>query len=696
MKLFYYDKFLESYANLPKQTQKKVMDFVQKFKLDSKSAAIHLEPIISFKDPQLRTARIDQKYRAVLHVSTTNEIYHLLWVDNHDEAMRWAENKIFEWNKNTQAYQVYEYKETKTVPSEKDTKKEKIRFCENFTDEDLLKIGVPFPLLGSVRDVDTFDDLELLEKYLPREAFENLYYLLDGSRIEDIISEIEEGIVSSTDFHNQLDSANNKRNFFEVKDDKDIEELLSGDLSKWKIFLHPSQRILSEKNFSGSYKVSGAAGTGKTVLALHRLKYILGHTSKPKSIFFTTFTKSLVNNLKDALISLSIDLNKIIFTNIHNFIVERAKELKLIEDDARIIDFMNRDQKNQIWREIIEQKLSEFDSDFLMREFEEVVLFNDIKDADQYLKIPRIGMDTPLGRKDRVKVWELIETFKHNKSVRKIYYLDEVTNLLSSYCKDHSQKPFDHIIADEIQDFSDVELRLLRCMVPEKENDLFLVGDPLQNIYNRKLNFSRSGINIRGAKSKRLKVNYRTTEEIKRSATAVIRSESFDNFDGEEESKSGYLSILHGEKPAYRLFDTSDKMNEYIIETISNIQKEAGFEFKEFCVASRTKNSLSEIKKYFHSNNIPYYDLVNASGHREGVTLSTFHNMKGLEYKVVILYDVSNTTVPNIYFGFDALSESEKKSYLKSEKALLYVSMTRAIGRLLILGCGAKTDLIKI
>lgn len=693
MKLFYYDKFLESYANLPKQTQNKVMDFIQKFRRDSKSSAIHLEPIISFKDPQLRTARIDQKYRAVIHVSNTNEIYHLLWVDNHDEAMRWAENKIFEWNQNTQAYQVYEYKESESLPNGKDIQKKK--FCENFTDEDLLKIGVPYPLLASVKMIDTYNDLELLEKYLPREAFENLYYLLDGTKIEEIIIEIEEGIVPSSEFHSQLSSANNQRNFFEVKDDNDIAELLSGDLSKWKIFLHPSQRILSEKTFNGSFKASGAAGTGKTVLALHRLKHLSKQTNKSKSILFTTFTKSLVNNLKDSFLSLNIDLNKIVLTNIHNFIVEKAKEVKLIEEDSRIIDFMNREQKLEIWREIIEQNLSEYDSDFLMREFEEVVLFNDVKDLDQYLKVPRIGRDMPLGRRDRIKVWELIDTFKHNKSVRKIYYLDEVTNLLASYCKNNSQKPFDYIIADEIQDFSDVELRLLRCMVPEKENDLFLVGDPLQNIYNRNLNFSRSGINIRGAKSKRLKVNYRTTEEIKRSATSVIRAESFDNFDGEEESKSGYLSILHGEKPTYELFSTSEKMNEYVLDTITKIQKEVGFEFKDFCIASRTKNSLTEIKKYFHSNNIPYYDLINAAGHMEGITLSTFHNMKGLEYKVVILYNVSNTTVPNIYFGFDELSESEKKSYLKSEKALLYVAMTRAIARLFLVGCGAKTDLIK-
>jgi Cdc6-like AAA superfamily ATPase len=364
--------------------------------------------------------------------------------------------------------------------------------------------------------IDNYDDLEMLEKYLPREAFEYLYYLLEGATIDDIVQEIQEGVVNSDDFNNQIDSANNRRNFIEVKDDRDIEELLSGDLQKWKIFLHPSQRIISGKYFNGSFKVSGAAGTGKTVLALHRLKHLSLQTKRSKDILFTTFTKSLASNLKDSINSLDIDNDKVVLTNIHNVIIENAKEERLIEADSKIIEFLNREQKAELWKETLENKLSEYDSEFLMREYENVILFHDVKNKEQYLTVPRIGMETPLGRRDRIKVWDLVTSFINTKLSRKIYYLDEVTNLLTNYYQNNPQKPFSHIIADEIQDFSDVQLRLLRSMVTEKENDLFLVGDPLQNIYNRNLNYSRAGINIRGAKSRRLRVNYRTTEEIKK------------------------------------------------------------------------------------------------------------------------------------------------------------------------------------
>ena len=686
MKLFYFDKFLESYAKLPKQIQKKVQEFVQKFRNDPTMHSIHLEPIVTFKDPQLRTARIDQKYRAIIYASPIGDIFHLLWVDNHDEAMQWASNKVFEWNKNTQTYQVYEPIEKEILA---DTSKQ-TTYCEKFSDEDLLSIGIPYPLLPSVKRVNDLNDLEALEAYLPREAFENLYYLLDGISISEIIKEVEEGKIESVKLEEQIASPNNLRSFFEIKDDSDVEEFLNGDLSKWKIFLHPTQRKLSEINNNGSFKITGAAGTGKTVLALHRLKYLSNLTKKNKSILFTTFTKSLVTNLKELIRSLDINSDKVVISNIHSFIIEKAKTEKLIEEDCKIIDFFNRTKKEEIWREVIESKLSEFDSEFLMKEYEEVILFNHIQTREDYLRIPRVGLETPLGRKARIKVWEIIEHFNKVKNNSKIYYLDEVTNKLTQYFVKQKDKPFQNIIADEIQDFSDVELRLLRSMIAEKENDLFLVGDPLQKIYKRNINFSRAGINIRGSRSRRLKINYRTTEEIKRRAVSVIKEIQFENLDGEEEDKAGYISILHGEKPKYELFTSSEEMNSSLITILENLYKNNNLKLNEICVAARTKNSKDEAKKVIHNRKLPYYDLTTEAGNKEGIQLSTFHNMKGLEFKVVILYDVSENTIPFKFYIFDSLPEFEKKNYLKSERALLYVAMTRAIRNLFIIGFGKR------
>ena len=695
MKLFYYDNFLESYSNLPKQIQKKVQDFVVKFRNDSTRASIHLEPIAEFKDPQLRTARIDQKYRAILHVSNTGDISHLLWVDNHDEAMQWAQNKVFQWNKNTQAYQVYETQPELKIPISESVNTPKKFFCSQFSDEQLLSIGIPYPLLPSVKAVDKFDDLENLETYLPRQAFESIYYLLDGMSFEDVIREVEEGKVGSETFEEQIASPNNLRNFFEVTDDSDIEELLNGDLNKWKIFLHPTQRKISEGDFPGSFKVSGAAGTGKTILALHRLKNLSKSVKLPCKILFTTFTKSLVNNLKDSVSGLGIDLNKVVVTNIHNYIFENAKNEKLIPGNAKIIDFSGSEAKEELWRECIESCLSEYDTEFLMREFEEVILLNNIKTLDEYLLVPRVGLEKPLGRKERIKIWGTIEYFMKIKNNSNTYYLDEVTNLLTDYYASKNNKPFVHLIADEIQDFSNVELSLLRELVPFKENDLFLVGDPLQKIYKRNINFSKAGINIRGQRSKRLKVNYRTTEEIKKSAIAVINKQDYDDFDGGTENKSGYVSILHGQPPAYVLFKTTEEMNETLYNVVIQSLENAVAKPSEICIAARTKKDMGEAKKYLYGKNLAYFDLTDMVGDKSGIVLSTFHNIKGLEYKVVILYNVSSETIPHKYCHYRSLSEYDRNVYNQSERSLLYVAMTRAIKQLYITGIGSACEWIK-
>ncbi len=696
MRLIVADLFLESYSKLPKQIQKKVQDFTKKFKQDSTRLSIHLEPINTFKDQQLRTARVDQKYRAIIHSSPKGELFHLLWVDNHDEAMDWAKEKVFEWNQNTQAFQIYESSKEKIEEFEKTKPIQKESFCGNFNDEQLLTIGIPYPLLPSAKLIDTLDDLENMESYLPREAFENIYYLLDGLTIDEVIAEIEEGKLESDQFETQLDSANNKRFFVQISDDNDIEELLSGDLKKWKIFLHPTQRSIVENNYKESFKVSGAAGTGKTVVALHRANFLSKQKDiRNKSILFTTFTKSLVGNLKESIKELGINQDKLVIDNIHNFIMENAKEKEVIESDAKIIDFMDVQQKENLWREVIEFKLSEFDIKFLMNEYEDIILVNKISSVNEYLNVPRIGAETPLGRKARKKVWEIFEYFESFKKKSRIYYLDEVANKLSDYYNNQSTKPFDHIIADEIQDFSNVELRLLRAMVDKKEKDLFLVGDPLQKIYKRYISFGRTGINIRGKRSKRLKINYRTTEEIKRTATAVIKNSSFDDFDGQEEERKGYVSVLHGEKPVYDIFKSYEEMDNKLLEIIQETQGANQIKLNEICIGSRTKKILGEVKSFLHQKQIPYFDIPNQTGDKKGIVLSTFHNMKGLEFKSVILYNLCNKTIPFKFHGYDALSDNEQKKYLRQEKALLYVAMSRAIQELYLIGCGSKTNLIQ-
>ncbi|MBL7791126.1 MAG: ATP-dependent helicase [Saprospiraceae bacterium] len=708
MKLVLYDRFWDALIKLPKTIQKKVPEFIQKFKEDPKSGAIHLEPISTFKDKNLRTARIDLKYRAIIHVPESGDVYHLLWIDNHDEAMDWAKDKIFSWNENTQSYQIFTAPESiekvQHVLPVPEGKPVSAGFLDAHRDEDLEKIGVPAVLLPSVRKLNTLADLEALEKYLPVEAFENLFYLFDGADIHRIIEEVEEGKIVSDDFETQTRSANNQRSFFELTDDDLLNEVLSGELQKWKVYLHPSQRALVNGHFKGSMKVTGGAGTGKTVAALHRAKYLLENDlgRNGKRILFTTFTKSLTRNLEKELPGMRIDTSKIALINLDRFAVEEAQRLSLVNETVKILDFPGARKSQDIWDEVLDYELSAFGSRFLDAEWKNVILFNHVKTEQEYFNTPRTGQHTRISRKDKMQIWKLCQAYQQRKM--ELNYVDqhEVYNLLYDHYREVQEKPFGHIIADEIQDFSNVELRLLRVLVEEKPNDLFLVGDPLQRIYGRSLNFSKAGINVRGRRSRRLKINYRTTEEIKRAAVSTIQHIAFDDFDGEEESKKGYVSLRHGLAPTYPVFKEKGQELDFIMDKIyayTDPLQEDAFHLKDICIAARTRNALKDITSRLHNEQVAYYDITTGSGkgdREKGVHLSTFHNMKGLEFKVVFLIDVNERTLPFHPADYANWDETAQKEHDQSELALIYVAMTRAVHVLHLTGIGSRSKVLKV
>jgi superfamily I DNA/RNA helicase len=419
-------------------------------------------------------------------------------------------------------------------------------------------------------------------------------------------------------------------------------------------------------------------------------------TNNNRKIVFTTFTNALTLNLNNLTEKLSINKANTIITNIDSLVRDIAKESQLIDKSIKVLDSYNSKSSNELWNEILEQNLSEFDSVFLTSEYQNVILFNDLKNIDEYLKISRIGRGKPISRKQRMDLWLLVDLY----NIMKKYdgYIDraELFNLVTNYNNSLLVKPFKHLIADEVQDMSNVELRFLRSLVETKDNDLFLVGDPFQNIYTRKINFTLAGISVRGNRSKQLRINYRTSEEIKRLALSAVKGISYDDFDGEAEKLNGYLSLFHGEAPSYEIYKTkSDEINA-IIKFLLEL-KEKGLNYNDIAIGCRTKDSIREIKSTLHKLKIPYNDnTVSLLPISNGIILSTFHGLKGLEFKVVILSDVNNRTSPLIIQKLDDMQHQQKEDYLNSERSLIYVACTRAISILKLYGTGVKSSLINL
>lgn len=687
MKLYLGDKCWDKLFELPKNVQLRVRDFQRKFKENPFSPAINLEKIASFEDDSLRTARIDDTYRAIIGVAS-GDTYCLLYIDHHDEAMRWAQHKRFAWNSYTNSFQVTSITMEEVVEP-RGQKRDDTVFAK-YTDEQLLRIGVPEHQLPLVRSIKDMDDLEKAESSLSGDVFEYLFYLMDdGTDINNIITEVEAGKEQDGD-----STINNKRNFIEITDDEELERVIAEGTEKWQIFLHPSQRLLVEKSYAGSLKVTGGGGTGKTVAAIHRLKKLTEKGSM-KSVLYTTFTRTLIKNISSRVRSMGIKSENCVIETIDKLALDMAKSYGLIPQTATVLDYGPSSRTSEeIWDGIVTDNLSQFDTRFLKREYLDVIVYNNNKTIDDYYRQSRTGRTQPVNRKQRTEIWNLVEQYVARKKESQLYDRNEIFNLIANHLNENGIHPFKHVIADEIQDFSNPELRFLRALVEEGPDDLFLVGDPYQRIYNnRKIAFSQVGINVRGKRSKRLRVNYRTTEEIKRAATNVVNGCAFDDFDGSPESLAGYVSLMHGDRPEYKIYDNRNEEIAAIIDFI-RMCRENGIEYKDIVVASYIKDSIKPVQDALHRNNIPYKNLMNeGTGNDNGVNLSSFHNMKGLEFKVVILSDVNKKTFPYLPYGFEGLDEIEKKNHLMNQKALMYVAITRAMQKVLITGSGIKADL---
>lgn len=696
MRLFLSETCFEPLFALPKKIQTKVVNFQKKFRECTTANGMHLEPIAQFNDDSMRTARIDDNYRAVIGIIDNNA--YLLFVGTHEAAYNWGIRKKLVWNNHTQACQIVTMQlTTETIANTSSYEPQESFPFTNIPEEKMLKIGVPQELIAQVMQIKSLDDLDPLEEFLPSDAYENIFNLLDGEDIDNIIAEIVEGQAKADE--DQLLSNNNKRRFVELTDDEDLQRILDNDMDKWQLFLHPSQQKLVDADYKGTMKVSGGAGTGKTVAALHRLKHLCENPDA--KVLFTTYTRTLKENLDELIKKMDICRSRCTLDNIDQVLIETARQYK-VKEGYKVLDYSGDEESLKLWREVLETEVTEFDEKFLYDEYIDVIVYFGNTDAKSYMMQQRVGRTKALSRKQRLEIWKLVEKYVALKQERKVVDRLELFNETTKYLNDNNVRPYTNVIADEFQDFSNPELKFLRALVAEGCNDLFLTGDPMQRIYSgRKINFGAAGINVRGVRSKRLKINYRTTEPIKKVAVGVVKGQAYDDMDGGTESIKGYVSLIHdGEKPEYRIVGNASEEVCQIVEWIEEC-KQNNIALKDICVAAPSMGLMKEFQTRLHTDGIPYKVLKGTTrqGSQDGLSLCTLHSLKGLEFKVVILMDINERNMPSKetdaypFTGMDAL---DKKEYLSAKRSLLYVAITRARQLVFIVGFGEATGLLNM
>ena len=696
MRLFISETFFDAVFKLPKKTQDRVVAFQRKFRENPASPGLHLEPIKEFKNSTLRTARVDDNYRVVVGV-LNGDNYSLLYVADHEEAYRWGANKRFVWNEHTQACQLINVEETEekhdVPPSHSPSTP---TFFTGVPEEKILKIGVPKEAVERVMGIRSLDDLDALEPILPIDAYENIFNIMDGEHIDAVIAAIEEG--QARENEDELLSDNNKRRFVEITDDDALQRIIDQGMDKWQIFLHPSQRKLVDAEYKGTMKVSGGAGTGKTIAAIHRLKYLCQNPNA--KVLFTTYTRTLCVNLADSIAKLDVPSQKYTLSNIDRVLLDVAQTYK-VKEGYKVLDYSGDEESLKLWREVLESEVTEFDEQFLYDEYIDVIVYFGNKDVKQYMMQPRVGRTKALSRKQRVDIWKLVEKYNALKQERKVVDRLELFNETTNFLNENNIHPYTNVIADEFQDFSNPELKFLRALVAEGRNDLFLVGDPIQRIYTgRKMNFGAAGINVRGVRSRKLKINYRTTEPIRRVAVGVIKGIDYDDMDGGKESTKGYVSLIHnGVVPQYKLVDDANSEIEQVVEWLKECL-DNDIKLPEICIAAPSMQLLKGLQTRLHHDGTEYRVLKGAQkqGSTKGVDLCTFHSLKGLEYRVIILMGVNERNVPSKVkegYPFSGMDKVAQKEFLSAKRSLLYVAITRARQLVFMTGYGEKCGLLK-
>ncbi|MCG3145303.1 MAG: ATP-dependent DNA helicase Rep [Gammaproteobacteria bacterium] len=675
--------FLDAFARVPRAQQKKVREFTEKFKTDPTSSAINYEKIHSVKDPKVRTVRIDQKYRAVVLHPDAGDVYVLVWVDNHDEAMAWAENRSFEINPVTGALQVVSVNQVQEAVQPKTGRGKRAGVLAQFDDELLLSFAVPSVLLPAVRAVQEKEELHALAKHLPAEAAEALIWLAEEMPPDEVRKAVSaqpgKEPVDTTDLAKALDHPDSRRRFVTVHTDDELNAMLDAPLEKWRIFLHPTQEQLVSKNFNGPAKIIGGAGTGKTVVAMHRARHLAKVScSEPNDrILFTTYTANLAQNVEQNLANLCGDEREgIEIVHLHawavRFMKKQGVEFKIATNE----------ELDKFWQDaVITAEDLEFDVGFLKQEWEQVVWANEIEDKADYLKVSRKGRGQTLIRPQRARVWAIFENYLNSLNAQgKHDWLSVIRQTRRFIERKKPALPYRAVIVDEAQDFHAEEWKLIRAISPPGPNGLFLVGDAHQRIYGVKVALRNCGINIQG-RSTQLRINYRTTEQIRDWAMALLHGVEIDDLDDQKVSAQGYISRLFGSKPEVIRCPSLQEEQRAIGQRLKELIEQSQLE--DICLVARTNKLLRENYQPILKDMGIAHTLLDKNQEGKGVRLATMHRVKGLEFPVMILAGVNAGSIPL------KLSSAESDPVARGEhedreRSLLFVAATRARDMLIV------------
>lgn len=693
------ETFTAALARLTRDEQKAVKTSVFDLQTNISGQGLQLHRIDASKDPNFWSARVNRDIRIIVHRTSASVL--LAYVDHHDDAYKWAERRRIEAHPKTGAVQIVEVRERVeeiapatsrqigfppiegigTIAVDPKTATGPLPFA-SLSRDDLLGNGVPEDWLDDILGATEDRYLDVSE-HLPGEAAEALLeYAITG-----ILKQPQPIRVSDPFAHPDA-----QRRFRIIENVEELQRALDLPWEKWTVFLHPSQREIAEKTYSGPARVAGSAGTGKTVVAVHRAVRLANMDERAR-ILLTTFSDPLSAALEQKVKILAGQASNVASRISVAPFFGIARELYQLAF-ARTPNIVHNDLLRSLMSKARDAEAAhQFNERFLMSEWTHVIDTWQLKSLDAYADVPRLGRKNRMGKRQRDLLWPIFARVIDGVRSRGLETEASVFTAVAEHYESEMEKPFRHIIVDETQDLGVPELKFLAAIAPAGPDALFFAGDLGQRIFQQPFSWKALGVNVQG-RSATLRVNYRTSHQIREAADRLLAS-SVHDVDGHEEQRKGTISIFNGPVPHVAIAKDTTGEVQAVGAFVTRCLAE-GIAPDEIGVFVRTRDELPRARDAIAAGGAASTEITLFKGPADGaIRIGIMHLAKGLEFKAVAVMACDDMLLPLRQRVEAAADEFELDDVIETERQLFYVACTRARDHLMVSGIEPGSEFVK-
>lgn len=683
MELRIADTFTDSLGKLTGEEQKAVKTTAFDLQLNPANPGMKFHKLDRARDKDFWSVRVSRDIRLIVHKTASSLL--LCYVDHHDPAYRWAERRKLERHPTTGAAQLVEVRETVReieIPRyvEAPAVPKPLLFTD-VPDEDLLGYGVPPEWLDEVKQATEDSILEVAD-HLPGEAAEALLELATGS-------------TPAPPIHASADAdpfahPDAQRRFRVMANAEELERALEYPWERWTVFLHPAQRELVERTYSGPARVSGSAGTGKTIVALHRAAY-LARAHPDARVLLTTFSDTLANALR-------VRLHRLIGNEPR--LAERLEVHSMSSIGMRLHEAnfgetrlaTESEVKDLLRQAAMGVDDHRFGAHFLWTEWADVVDAWQLRSWEEYRDVRRLGRKTRLAETQRSLLWSIFARVRAGLEERELLTESDVFARLAERLRSAKHPAFDYVVVDEAQDIGVAELRFLAAVGGSRSDGLFFAGDLGQRIFRQPFSWKALGVEVRG-RSTTLRINYRTSHQIRMQADRLL-GPVLSDVDGIEEDRRGTVSVFNGPPPTIETVQSSEEECEVVSRRLRGWVEE-GFEPHEIAVFVRSEAELPRALAAVDAAGIPFQVVGDRMETTHGkLSITTMHLAKGLEFRAVAVMACDDEVVPLQARIEGVADEADLEDVYQTERHLLYVACTRARDHLLVTGVEPASEFL--